>query len=128
MKSLRTSCLAALAVVITSLPAWAGDPSGSWKFTAEGPNGRTVDSTLILKWKNNRLTGQIDNRAGQVDISAASFAGEQVTFTVVRKIRRKELTIHYAGKLEGDTITGTIQTTGRDKKPVSLPWTATRGK
>lgn len=128
MKSLRMSCLAALAVVITSLTAWAGDPSGSWKFTAEGPNGRTVDSTLALKWENNRLTGRIDNRAGQVEISAASFAGEQVTFTVVRKIRRKELTIQYAGKLEGDTIIGTIQTMGRDKKPVSLPWVATRDK
>ena len=111
---------------LCSLTAFAGDPTGTWKFKAEGPNGRSVDSTLALQWDGNRLSGSIDNRAGKVAISAATFADDQVAFQVDRKIRRRKLTVTYAGKLEGDRITGSIQTTRREEKLVSVPWDAHR--
>jgi autotransporter translocation and assembly factor TamB len=123
MISLR---LLALFAGLVSLTAFAGDPTGTWKFKAEGPNGRSVDSTLTLQWDGNRLSGSIDNRAGKVAISAATFADDQVTFQVDRKIRRRKLTVTYAGKMEGNRITGTIQTTGREEKLVSVPWNAHR--
>lgn len=112
--------------------AWAGDPNGTWKFHAEGPKGRGADSTLTLKWDNNQLTGNVDNRAGKAAISDGKFADDQISFTVVREIgrrlRKQTFTIKYNGKLEGDVIKGTIETTARGEKAVSIPWEAQRVK
>ena len=70
--------------------------------------------------------------ADATEISDAKFADDQVSFTVVRtfgkRLRKKTFTVHYAGKLEGDTIKGTIETSGREKKPISLAWEALRVK
>jgi hypothetical protein len=132
MKPIRILAVAIFATLISSMAAHAGDPTGRWKFGAEGQNGRSIETVLTLNWQNNQLSGNVDNRAGPVAISNATFIDEQVAFTVVRELgrgfRKKKITLNYSGKLEGDTIKGTIQTTGRDKKPVSLPWEAQRSK
>lgn len=129
MKSIRVFSLALLATVFTSLAVFAaGDPNGTWKFKAEGPNGRSVEATVALKWDNNQLSGTVDNRTGKVPIANAKFADDQVTFSVTRKIRRRSFTTNYNGKLVGDTIKGTIQATGRDEQPVTIPWEAQRVK
>ena len=114
--------------LVSSVAALAADPSGTWKFKAEGPNGRSVDSTLTLKWDNQQLTGTIENRAGKAEIRNAKFINDQVSFTVTRKIRRRSFTTNYSGKLEGDAIKGTIEATNRKKEKVSLPWEAQRLK
>ena len=123
--------LAALAApFLLAVAAWAGDPTGTWKFQVQGPRGGTTESTLSLNWSGGQLSGTIDNRAGQAAISDATFADDQVSFMVVREFKRRfrhfTLKTHYSGKLDGDTITGTIETTGRDKQPVSIPWSAKR--
>jgi len=128
MKLLRILALVSIAWLAAAATAWAGDPNGSWKFTAQGPNGRSAESTLTLKWADNQLTGSIDNRAGKAEIKDAKFANDQLSFTVVRKIRRFTITVNYAGQLTGDTIKGTIQSKDRDGNPVSVPWDAQRVK
>lgn len=132
MKSILTSTLAMVTFALASLPAFAGDPNGIWKFKAKGPNGRAAESTLTLNWGNHQLSGTLDNRAGKLNISDAKFSNDEVTFTVVRefgrRLRKKEFTVHYTGKLDGDTIKGLFETTGRDKQPVSVPWEAQRAK
>jgi hypothetical protein len=130
MKTFRTLTVAMLATFVTSLSALGADPSGTWKFENQGPKGGSLESTLALQWKDNRLTGTIENRAGKVEITEATFANDEVGFNVIRKIgrgfRKRTFTISYTGKLENDTITGTIETVGRGEKPVSVPWEATR--
>jgi hypothetical protein len=132
MKSLRLPALALFAFAATALTAFAGDPNGTWKVKAEAANGRSLESTLTLTWADNQLSGTIDNRAGKADIKDATFANDEIKFTVVRKFgrgfRKKTFTTHYTGKLEGDAITGTLETTGRDQQPVSIPWQAERQK
>ena len=132
MKSIRRFTVAILVLFVASLPAFAGDPNGIWKFEVKGPNGGSVESKLTLKWENNRLSGAVDNRAGKAEISEATFAEDQITFTVVRKIgrrlRKQTFTTKYAGKLQGDAIKGTIESTGRDQKLISLSWEAQRVK
>lgn len=131
MKSLRILLLALAATAGSALTAFAGDPNGVWKFKAEA-QGRSVESTLTLAWQNNKLTGTIDNRAGKTEIKDAKFANDQVTFTVERtfgkRLRKRTFEVHYSGKLEGDTIKGTIETHGRDDQPISVAWEAQRAK
>jgi hypothetical protein len=129
MKSLRSFIVAVAAAVLSSSPAFAGDPTGVWKFAAE-LEGRSIESTLTLAWNNQQLSGSLQNRAGKVEITDAKFSNEHVSFTVVRtigkRLRKKTFTVHYAGKLEGDTINGTIQATGRKGKEISTRWEAKR--
>jgi hypothetical protein len=127
MKSIRF-LIVALSALALPLAVFAADPSGTWKFTAEGPNGRSTESVLTLNWANQQLTGTIDNRAGKAEIKNATFADDVVKFTVERKIRRRSFKTHYTGRLEGDTIKGTIQATGRKKSSGEIPWLAERAK
>lgn len=131
VKSLRNLTLVSCALFMASPAVAAGDPNGTWKFKAEA-GGRSLESTLTLRWAGRQLTGSIENRAGKADITEASFTDDEVTFTVVRtlgkRLRKKTFTVHYAGKLEGDTIKGTIETADRDKQPVSIAWEAQRAK
>lgn len=133
MTAFRTLILAAAAFAATALTALAGDPTGTWKFKAESPQGRSAEVTLTLQWQNNQLTGSIDNRAGKAAIQNTSFTNELVSFAVTREFgrgfRKRTITTRYSGKLAGDTIKGTIETTTpRDQKPVSIPWEAQRVK
>ncbi len=129
---IRALTVAIAAIFALTLTAFANDPTGTWKFKAEIADGRSVESTVTLKWENNQLSGTVENRLGRTSISDGRFVDDQVTFTVVRKIgrrlRKKKFTINYAGRLEGDAIKGTIQIIGRDKNPVSLAWDAQRVK
>jgi hypothetical protein len=110
----------------------AVDPSGTWKFQGEGPKGRDVDATLVLKWHDGRLSGTLEGRAGKVDITDATLTGDQVSFTITRDIgrllRKRTFTLNYRAKLDGDTLAGTVETIGREERPVSVPWTAQRTK
>ena len=124
--------LTALLALVAAASVHAGDPTGTWKFKISGAGERSAESTLVLAWAGGRLSGTIKNRLGPAEIGAASFANDEVKFTVKREIgrrlRKKTVVVHYQGKLEGDTIKGTIETTGREDQPVSVPWEATRAK
>jgi hypothetical protein len=126
MKSLRLFVFVLLSLAATA--AFAANPNGTWKWSTQMPNGHTANATLTLAWDNHQLSGSIENRRGKTEIQNAKLEGDQISFTVVRKLRKQELTLSYSGKLQDDTITGTIETTGRDQKPISLPWNATRVK
>lgn len=128
IRSSLRACVAVAAFTVVALTARAGDPTGSWKWTAEGSGGRKMETSMTLKLAGGALSGVVDNRLGEAEIRDAKFVDDHVSFTVVRKIRRRQITVKYAGTLEGDAIKGTIETTGRDKKPVSVPWNAERVK
>lgn len=126
--------LAALAAVLLPLAALAGDPTGTWKWTTEGRNGQSFESTLKLELKDGQLAGTMLGRQGgqftipDVAIGDASFKDDAVAFTVTREFNGNKMVIKYAGKLEGDTIKGTIERTNRDGELVKRDWTATRAK
>jgi len=113
-------------LALSLLPALAADPSGTWRFTAEGPNGRALESTLVLRWENGKLAGHIHNRGDEATITDGRFENDEVAFAVERRIRGRRFVIRYAGRVQGDTIVGTIATTGRKKQAVELPWRASR--
>lgn len=117
-----------LALCASTLLCLAGDPTGKWTFHAEGPKGKAVDSTLELRLADKQLTGSIDNKAGKTAISKASFENEEVRFSVVREIRRRSVEVKYAGKLDGDTIKGSVEIEGRGDRKVTVPWEAHRSK
>ncbi len=51
-----------------------------------------------------------------------------IAFSVTREFNGNSMTTKYTGKLDGDTIKGSVERPGRDGgDPVKTDWTATRG-
>jgi hypothetical protein len=121
--------IAVLAACCLCLVASAADPSGTWTWQSPGRGGQTRTSTLKLALKDGALSGTVSGfRGGQNAISDASFKDPAVAVTVKITFGDNEFVIKYAGKLSGDTITGTIEVPGRDGgEPRKMPWKAKRG-
>jgi hypothetical protein len=125
MKTIRM-CITAFILCAAALVCNASDPSGVWKFEFEGSQGRKLESTLTLKLDGDQLSGAIDNRGGKVEISDAKLEGDQISFNVVHKIRLRTFTTSYSGRLDGDTIKGSVNVSGPDGRKRSREWVATR--
>lgn len=150
MKSIRYLA-AAFAALCFASAALAGDPSGTWKWVVnmvaprppDGPGGgdsggqrppgggqlgsREVTLTLALKY--GLLTGSQAGPRSDTPITNAVYKNDVISFTVEREVQGRKIVAKYDGKLDGDTITGTIELPGRaGGEPRKIDWSATRAK
>lgn len=125
MKTLRTVCLF-LIVVAFAVAARAADPTGTWKWTTRSPNGE-IETTLKLELKDGKLAGAYSNQFGDTAISNAVLNDDAIAFDVVRDLGGSKYVVKYRGKLEGDTIKGTLEAPGRGGgEAMKLDWNAKR--
>lgn len=124
MKTLRVICL--FLAVGAATAALAADPTGTWRWTTRSPNG-DIETTLKLEAKDGKLAGAYSNQFGDTAISRASLQDDIIAFEVVRDFGGNKYVVKYRGKLEGDTIKGTIEAPGHDGgAALKLDWTAKR--
>ena len=124
MRTIRIVC--SLLAVCVAAVAFAADPSGTWKWTTRSPNGE-IDTTLKLVSKDGKLTGAYSNQFGDTAISNVSLQEEVLAFEVVRDFGGNKFIVKYRGKIEGDTIKGTIEAPGYDGgEALKLEWNAKR--
>jgi hypothetical protein len=124
MKTLRFICL--FFAVGVAAAALAADPTGTWKWTTRSPNGE-IETTLKLESKDGKLAGAYSNQFGDTAISNASLQDDVIAFDVVRNLGGNKYVVKYHGKLEGDTIKGTIEAPGPDGgEALKFDWNATR--
>lgn len=123
----RWAAVTALTAVVATA-AWAADASGKWTWTVKrGQND--ITSTLELKQEGDKLTGSIASGPNntKTEIKDGTATGSDVAFTVVRVRNGQEFKQAYKGKVDGDTIKGTVSFS-RDGKDMTREWTATRVK
>jgi hypothetical protein len=133
MKSLRYLGAVFAAACLMTVTAFAADPTGAWKWTAQGRNG-AQDYTMKLELKGGALTGALmmPGRGGgaptEVAISDTSFKDDAIAFSVVREFNGMKMVTKYAGKLAGDEIKGSIERPGRGEgqPPQKTDWLAKR--
>lgn len=129
MKSLRSLFAAGLAACFLTIAAFAGDPTGTWKWSQPGRDGQTSEVSLKLELKEEKLTGSLTGRMGETDISDAAFKDDTVTFSVVRERNGSKWVSKYSARLEDDTLKGAIEMPGRDGgEPTKRDWSAARAK
>ena len=105
---------------------WTGaDPSGHWQWAIPGPNG-TTDATAVFACKDGALTGTLTVMGNDEIIFEGSCKDGVLAFTVVRRLDGDTFIIKYAGKLDGDTIKGTVDRPIGDGERKTYDWTATR--
>jgi hypothetical protein len=124
MKVLRLLC--SFLALSAAASALAADPTGIWKWATHSPAG-DIETTLKLESNDGKLAGAYSNQFGEAAISNVSFQEDVLAFEVVRDLNGGKFVVKYRGKLEGDTIKGTLEAPGPDgDKPMKLDWNAQR--
>jgi hypothetical protein len=94
--------LSSLAVIAAA--ALAADINGTWKATAEGPNG-SMERTFVFKVEGNKVTGETtSSMMGKSTISDGKIDGDAITFTITGKIGDNEMKLTYSGKIKDTEI------------------------
>ena len=92
-----------------ALTALAADVSGTWKATAEGPNG-SMQRTFVFKVDGNKLTGETTSSVmGKSTIMDGKIDGDNLSFTITVKFQDNEMKLNYKGKVNGDEIKFTAE-------------------
>jgi hypothetical protein len=95
--------LLTLAAVL-ALSAVAADVGGTWKATAEGPNG-TMERTFVFKVDGTRLSGETtSSMMGKSVIENGKADGDNVSFTITIKFQDNEMKVNYKGTVTGNDI------------------------
>src|SRR6266700_1045661 len=112
--------IAILCCVAASL---AADISGTWKATAEGPNG-SMERTFVFKVDGSKVTGETTSTMmGKSVINDGKVEGDTVTFTITGKFGDNEVKLNYKGKVAGNEIHFTSEMAGGDGGQ-AIQWTA----
>jgi autotransporter translocation and assembly factor TamB len=91
-------------LTLGTLTASAADVSGTWKGTAQTPNG-PVERTFNFKVDGNKLTGDTTSEMfGKSVIEDGKVDGDNISFTITIDFQGNEGKVNYNGKVDGDTI------------------------
>lgn len=89
---------------IWALSAVCADISGTWKATAEGPNG-TLERTFVFKVEDGKLTGETTSPVmGKSVIQDGKVDGDSLSFSIVVNFQGTEMKVNYKGKVTGDEM------------------------
>ncbi len=122
MKKILSGMAGAAIALLLAVPLQAQDVdvTGKWETTRETPRG-TMTTTFTFEQDGSKLTGTASSSRGDREITNGSVEGNKVTFTLVMTMGENTVEMTYTGTVEGDTITGTMQTPRGE-----VPWTAKR--
>jgi curli biogenesis system outer membrane secretion channel CsgG len=120
-------CLAAVPVYAQEAPRPAPTPekidvTGTWDMTVESPQG-ALEVTAVLKQEGEQLTGTQASQMGEVALEG-TVVGNEIKYTINIDAGGQQMSIVFAGKVEGDTMAGVFDFGGMG----TASWTAKRRK
>lgn len=84
--------------------ASAADITGTWKGTAESPNG-PIERTFVFKQMGAALAGESSSEMmGKSTITDGKVEGDNVSFSLTVKFQDNEMKLNYSGKVSGDSM------------------------
>ena len=138
MHSTRQLLAAFFAACFLAVAAFAADasPTGTWKWTQQSPQGgEGLERKVTLELKDGKVTGKL--HAGKspfgefpdAPIKDGTFKEGVVAFSVTREIDGNSFTLKYSGKVDGDTIKGSMEFPGFNGGDAQkVDWEAKREK
>lgn len=110
-----------LLFAMLSVCALGADVTGTWKATAEGPNG-AMERTFVFKVDGGKLTGETTSSfLGKSVIEEGKIDGDAISFHINAKFQDNEIKITYKGKVSGNEMTLTSSFAQGDQ---SMEWKA----
>jgi hypothetical protein len=126
----RHLLVAAVLVIATSAGLLAQEPAkaekidltGVWESTIDSPQGATT-STATYKQEGEKLTGTHVGQMGELPLSG-TVKGDDISYTITIDAQGQKFVLTYTGKVDGDTIKGTVDFGGMG----TVPWSVKRKK
>ena len=81
---------------------------GTWNLTMTTPRG-SRDVTLELATNGSELSGKWAGQQGSQDFSGGKADGDDLEWTVKRSGPMGEMALVFKGKVDGDSIAGTVE-------------------
>jgi hypothetical protein len=95
--------------VLFGFSIFAADVTGTWKGTADTPNG-PIERTFVFKVEGTTLTGETTSQImGKSVINDGKIDGENISFSITVKFQDNEMKLNYKGKVSGDRIRFTVE-------------------
>ena len=102
-------------------------PEGQWRWEVAFGEFRSSYS-VKLDVDGKKLKGKVRSRDREYDITDGKWDSGEVSFVVKRERDGVDLVSTYRGRLDGDTIKGTVDTAFGDAEPRPAEWVATRAE
>lgn len=102
-------CLAAVPAIAQETPKPDPKPdkidvTGVWDMTVESPQG-AMDVVATFKQDGEKLTGTHASQMGETPIEG-TVVGNEIKYVLNIDMGGQQMTISFAGKIEGDTMAG----------------------
>jgi len=82
--------------------------TGDWEMTFTTPRGDERTRDIHFEQEGEKLTVTMQGRGGEVK-GEGTVKGNEIEWTITRSTPRREFTMTYTGKIEGDTMSGEVQ-------------------
>jgi hypothetical protein len=117
-----------ISFLVLAAAACAADITGTWKGTAEGPQG-ALERTFTFKVEGSKLTGETTSQMmGKSVINDGKVDGDDVSFTITANLQGNELKLAYKGKVSGDELKLTSEAAGGGAGFGAIQWVCKREK
>jgi hypothetical protein len=83
------------------------DVTGTWDMAVETPQG-TMTLSSTFKQEGEKLTGTQSSQMGETALEG-TVKGADIAFVIVFDMQGQQMTITYAGKIDGESMSGTIE-------------------
>lgn len=104
-----------LTLLLLSAGAFAADLAGTWKMSAEGPDGNTYKFDLVIKQDAGKYAGTLVSERGTIPLLDVNVAGSDLAF----KIEMEFGTISFKLKEDADSLKGQLSTADGATGPVN---------
>ncbi len=113
-----------ISLIVLATALCAADVTGTWKGTAEGPNG-SLQRTFVFKVDGGKLTGETSSEMmGKSVINDGKVDGDNISFTITGNIQGNELKLSYKGSVKGDELRLTSEISGGGGDIPPIQWVA----
>ena len=114
-----------LSFAIAACVMFAADLNGTWKGTADTPNG-PAERTFVFKVDGQKLTGETTSSLfGKSAIEDGKVNGDEISFVVPVQYEGQDFKFNYKGKLAGEDLRLTVTIPQMDQ---TIEWKATKVK
>lgn len=101
---MKTTILAVMALLCSSLAALAADVTGKWTAEIPGRGGNVQTTTFTFKADAAKLEGTVANQRGETPITDGKVDGDKISFVQVTNFNGNETKMTYSGVVKGDSI------------------------
>ncbi|HWH58020.1 MAG TPA: hypothetical protein VN682_10335 [Terriglobales bacterium] len=104
---IAVALFAGITLPVAGQDATTTNVSGNWSVSTQGQRGSGTHK-MTIKQDGTKISGSLESDRGDEELQG-SVEGNDIHFTVRFNTPRGAMTLQYSGKIQGDSMKGTLQ-------------------